>query len=120
MFVQHTEAMMEEIDTMDEEIEMEDVEHLSIVDLLTQTVLIKRTHLRWWNTLTVSMLTARRLRLSIAGVKIDGSTPLPYGVRLEDTLESNEEKNDDYKDLTQGNRQEYSTSAEKTTLEQKM
>ncbi|XP_059284496.1 cyclin-B2-4-like isoform X2 [Lycium ferocissimum] len=59
MFVQHTEAMMEEIDRMDEEIEMED---WSSVDLLTHAVLIKRTHLRWWNTLTISMLTTRRLR----------------------------------------------------------
>nr|XP_018622342.1 cyclin-B2-3-like [Nicotiana tomentosiformis] len=33
MFVQHTEAMMEEIDRMDEEIEMEDVENWPIVDI---------------------------------------------------------------------------------------
>ncbi|XP_060199941.1 G2/mitotic-specific cyclin-2-like [Lycium barbarum] len=33
MFVQHTEAMMEEIDRMDEEIEMEDAEDWSIVDI---------------------------------------------------------------------------------------
>nr|XP_016457127.1 PREDICTED: G2/mitotic-specific cyclin-2-like [Nicotiana tabacum] len=33
MFVQHTEAMMEEIDRMDEEIEMEDVEDWPIVDI---------------------------------------------------------------------------------------
>ncbi|PHT52611.1 Cyclin-B2-4, partial [Capsicum baccatum] len=33
IFVQHTEAMMEEIDRMDEEIEMEDVENWSVVDI---------------------------------------------------------------------------------------
>ncbi|KAF3628568.1 G2/mitotic-specific cyclin-2 [Capsicum annuum] len=33
MFVQHTEAMMEEIDMMDEEIEMEDAEDWSVVDI---------------------------------------------------------------------------------------
>ncbi|KAF3670527.1 hypothetical protein FXO37_08502 [Capsicum annuum] len=33
IFVQHTEAMMEEIDKMDEEIEMEDVEDWSVVDI---------------------------------------------------------------------------------------
>ncbi|KAM3397524.1 hypothetical protein P3S68_001036 [Capsicum galapagoense] len=33
MFVQHTEAMMEEIDRMDEEIEMEDVEDWSVMDI---------------------------------------------------------------------------------------
>ncbi|PHU26271.1 Cyclin-B2-4 [Capsicum chinense] len=33
MFVQHTEAMMEEIDRMDEEIEMEDAEDWSVMDI---------------------------------------------------------------------------------------
>ncbi|KAF3673772.1 Cyclin-B2-3 [Capsicum annuum] len=33
IFVQHTEAMMEEIDRMDEEIEMEDIEDWSVVDI---------------------------------------------------------------------------------------
>ncbi|KAF3635969.1 putative U-box domain-containing protein 15-like, partial [Capsicum annuum] len=33
MFVQHTEAMMEEIDRMDEEIEMEDAEDWSVIDI---------------------------------------------------------------------------------------
>ncbi|KAF3628710.1 Cyclin-B2-3 [Capsicum annuum] len=33
MFVQHTEAMMEEIDRMDEEIEMEDAQDWSVVDI---------------------------------------------------------------------------------------
>ncbi|XP_060199939.1 cyclin-B2-4-like isoform X2 [Lycium barbarum] len=66
MFVQHIEAMMEEIDRMDEEIEMEDAEDWSIVDIDSSD---KKNSLSVVEYITTSMLTTRRLRLLAASLQ---------------------------------------------------